>query len=297
LAERRQYCGYVALVGRPNVGKSTLLNHLLRQKLAITSRRPQTTRHILLGVDTEGDHQTVWVDTPGIHAPGGRRLNRRMVRAATAALADVDVIVMVADRDEWTDADDVVLEHLRRASVPCIAVINKIDLLKRRDALLPAIARLDRLQRFEEIVPVSALRNKGLDVLKASIRERLPERPHLFPADQVTDQTERFLAGEIVREKLMRRLGDELPHHLTVVVEGYKESESLVDIAADIYVERPGQKRIIIGKDGEKLKQIGKEARIDIEKLVGRRVMLRLWVKVRPGWSDDSAMLRRLGYE
>jgi len=297
LSEQSQHCGYVALVGRPNVGKSTLLNHLLRQKLSITSRKPQTTRHVLLGVDTEAEHQAIYVDTPGIHDHARRQLNRQMVRAATAVLSDVDLVVMVVERDVWSDADELVLSHLRKIDTPCFAVINKIDQLKRKEVLLPVIERLHRLERFDEIFPVSALKDAGLPELRTAIFARLPARPHLFPPDQVTDQTERFLAAEIIREKLMRRLGDELPHHLAVVIEGYQESAGLVDINAEIIVERPGQKRIVIGAGGEKLKLIGQEARQDIEKMVERKVMLRLWVKVRPGWTDSPSALRRMGYE
>lgn len=290
-------CGYVALAGRPNVGKSTLLNHLLRQKLSITSRKPQTTRHVLLGVDTEGDHQAIYVDTPGIHDHARREMNRQMVRAATAVLADVDLVLMVLDRDAWTSADELVLEHLRAHDVPCFAVINKVDLMPRKDALLPLIAELDGRGVFEEIFPVSALRGTGLDDLRRAVFARLPEQAHLFPPDQVTDSSERFLVSEIVREKLMRRLGEEVPHHLTVVIDAYDETPTLVDIAATVYVERAGQKRIVIGQGGEKIKQVGREAREDVERLLEKRVMLRLWVKVRPGWSQTAAGLRRVGYD
>ncbi|MGA0840079.1 MAG: GTPase Era [Pseudomonadales bacterium] len=290
-------CGYVAIVGRPNVGKSTLLNHLLRQKLSITSRKPQTTRHILLGVDTEEDSQTIYVDTPGIHDHARKELNRQMVRSATAVLADVDLILMVTERDVWSEGDELVLDYLRKLETPCFAVINKIDQMKQKSALLPVMDRLSQLGRFREIYPVAALRNEGLDALRRGIRAMLPVRPHLFPADQVTDQTERFLAAEIIREKLMRRLGDELPHHLGVVIDSYSEGGAVTDISADIIVERAGQKRIVIGSGGEKLRLIGQEARQDIERLIGRQVMLRLWVKVRAGWTDSAAALRRMGYD
>ena len=279
------------------MGKSTLLNHMLRQKLSITSRKPQTTRRILLGVDTEGPCQAIYVDTPGIHHHAHREINRYMVRAATSVLPDVDLIVMIVDRDQWTDEDELVLEHLSKLAVPRLAVINKIDLLRDKQALLPAISKLDAHGVFEEIFPVSALQNEGLSQLRAAIFARLPERPQLFPEDQLTDQTERALVGEIIREKLMRRLGDEVPHHLAVVLEGFEEKSELVEIIADIYVERSGQKRIVIGKGGEKLKLIGQEARKDIETLIGKRVMLRLWVKVKPGWSNSQAGLRRMGYD
>jgi GTPase len=292
-----QRCGYVALVGRPNVGKSTLLNHLLRQKISITSRKPQTTRHVLLGVDTDGACQAIYVDTPGIHDHAMREMNRQMVRAATAVLADVDLAIMVVDRDQWTEDDERVLSAIAAHGVPSFVVLNKVDLMPRKEALLPAIAALAGRERFEEVVPVSALKGVGLDDLRLAVCSRLPVQPHLFPPDQVTDQSERFLVSEIIREKLMRRLGDEVPHHLAVVIEAYEETDDLVDIAAEIIVERPGQKRIVIGKGGDKLKQIGIEARKDIEALIGRRIMLRLWVKIRPGWSNSAAGLRRVGYD
>ena len=296
MSEIVQRCGYVALVGRPNVGKSTLLNHLVRFKLSITSRKPQTTRHVLLGVDTDGPNQAVYVDTPGIHDHARREMNRQMVRAATSVLADVDLILMVVERDLWTADDQRVLEILATHGLARFVVMNKVDLMRRKEALLPAMATMSE-RGFDEIFPVSARKGSGLEPLRRAVFERLPEQPHLFPPDQITDQSERFLVSEIIREKLMRRLGDEVPHHLAVVVDFYQESERLVDIAADVVVERPGQKRIVIGEGGEKIKLIGAEARRDIERLTGKQVMLRLWVKVRPGWSNSAAGLRRVGYD
>ena len=295
-------CGYVALIGRPNVGKSTLLNHLLRQKLAITSRKPQTTRHVMLGVDTEGSDQAIYVDTPGIHDHADREMNRIMVRSATSVLDDVDLVVMVVEREQWTDEDELVLGHLRRSvaragGTRAIAVINKVDQLKQKEKLLPVIERLDGLGVFDVIIPISALKRTGLDALREEVFARLPEHPHLFPPDQITDQTEKFIVSEIIREKLMRRLGDEIPHRTAVVIEHYDEAEDRVEIAADIYVERSGQKRIIIGKGGEKLKMIGQEARKDIETLLERPVVLKLWIKVRPGWTNSPAALKRMGYD
>ncbi len=291
------HCGYVALVGRPNVGKSTLLNHLLRQKLAITSRKPQTTRRVMLGVDTQGDRQAIYVDTPGIHDHSDREMNRYMVRSATAIIADVDLIVMVIDSARWTAEDELVLQHIQKSRGACIAVLNKIDLLKRKDELLPVIDKLRAFDVFDAIMPVSALKGEGVVALRDEVFQRLPEQQHLFPPDQVTDQPEKILVAEIVREKLMRRLGDEIPHRAAVMIEAYHESDDLVEIAADIYVERAGQKRIVIGKQGEKLKIIGQEAREDIERLLDRKVMLRLWVKVKPGWTNSVAALKRMGYD
>ena len=290
-------CGYVALLGRPNVGKSTLLNVVLRQKISITSRKPQTTRHNLLGIDTDGACQAIYVDTPGIHAGATREMNRRMVRAAASVVVDVDLIVMLVDRDRWTDEDGLVLQYVQRSRTPAFAVINKTDLLRERTAVLPVIDRLARLEAFAEILPISAWKRDGVEGFREAVFARLPERAHLFPPDQLTDRSERFLASEIIREKLVRRLGDELPHRAAVIVESFDAAPGLVEIRADVVVERAGQKRIVIGKDGGKLKSIGGDARRDIEKMLGRKVMLHLWVKVRAGWTDDRARLERMGYE
>jgi GTPase len=290
-------CGYVALVGRPNVGKSTLMNHLLKQKLAITSRKPQTTRRTMLGVDTEDRYQAIYVDTPGIHDPGEREMNRYMVKEATSILSDVDLVVMLLEHNRWTAEDEVVASYVRASGVPAIAAMNKVDQLQDKTQLLPAIQRLVELNTFSEIVPVSALKGDGLGALREEIFKRLPEHPHVFPPDQITDRPERYLVAEIIREKLMRRLGDEIPHRAAVVVEAFHQGDGGVDISADIYVERSGQKRIVIGKGGEKLKQIGEEARHDIEELLDQRVMLRLWVKVQSGWTNNPATLKRLGYD
>lgn len=290
-------CGYVALVGRPNVGKSTLLNHMLGRKLSITSRKPQTTRHNLLGVMTEGRDQVIFVDTPGIHAPDRRAMNRYMVRTATSVLTDVDIVVMLVERGRWTDEDELVLKAVGRSAAKRICVINKIDQLADRSDLLPQIESLNGRADFEAIIPISALRNEGLQPLWSEIVRRLPEGPHLFPADQVTDRSERFIAGEIVREKLMRRLGDELPHRVAVVIEDYSTSDRLVEVDATIFVEREGQKAIIIGRKGARLKEIGRDARRELETLVGTQVMLRLWVKVKSGWTNDERSMRRMGYE
>ncbi len=291
------HCGYVAIVGRPNVGKSTLLNHLVGRKLSITSRKPQTTRHSLLGVDTVDTAQAIYVDTPGIHDGGGRAMNRYMVRTATAALHDVDIAVVVLERLRLGEEDQRVIDLVQAAPGRKLCVINKIDQLEAREQLLPHIARLAGLSVFDEIVPVSALRGTGLDLLKGAVRARLPEGPHLFPADQVTDRSERFIAGEIVREKLMRRLGDELPHRIAVVIENYVVKARVVEIDATIFVERDSQKAIIIGRGGSLLKSVGQDARSDIEALIERKIMLRLWVKVKAGWTNDEPGLARLGFD
>lgn len=290
-------CGYVALVGRPNVGKSTLMNHLLGQKLAITSRKPQTTRHTMLGVDTQDHIQAIYVDTPGIHTATDRAMNRYMVRGAVSVLNDVDLVVMVVDADKWVSDDDLVLSHIQRAQTPAMVAINKVDTFAQPEQVLTVIEQLRARHDFSAYLPISALKERGLDGLRSEIAKALPVAEHLFPEDQLTDKPMRFLAAEIIREKLMRRLGEELPHHLSVVVEQYRVEGSLVRIAANIIVERRGQKIIVIGSKGERLKAIGSEARQDIEALIGAKVMLNLWVKVKPGWSNDEASLRRYGYD
>ncbi len=290
-------CGYVAILGRPNVGKSTLLNHLLGRKLSITSRKPQTTRHNLLGVLTEGEAQVLLVDTPGVHEARDRAINRMMVRTATSVLQDVDVVLLVVEAKGLTPDDELVLKLLQRTAAVCFCVINKIDQLSDKGALLPLIQTLANRHPFAEIVPVSALKGDGLGQLLTRIIAHLPPGPHLFPPDQITDRSERFIVGEIIREKLMRRLGDELPHRITVVVEQFQEKSKLTDISAIIYVERDSQKAIIIGKAGAKLKSIGKDARLEIEEFLGAKVMLRLWVKVKHGWTNSDAALQHLGYD
>jgi GTP-binding protein Era len=290
-------CGYVALVGRPNVGKSTLLNHLIGQKLSITSRKPQTTRHQVLGIKSNDEAQLLFVDTPGMHGGEGRALNRYMNRAATAALVGVDVIVMVVDRDEWNDDDGQVLERCVSSGAPVILAVNKVDRVEDKTSLLPALDVLAKRAEFAAIVPLSALRGHNLESLEAEIVRLLPEGPFLFDADEITDRSMRFLAAEIVREKITRQLGDELPYATTVEIEDFAEEDDLVHIAALVLVEREGQKRILIGRGGSRLRSIGSEARQDLERLLDKQVMLRLWVKVRSGWADDERALRSLGYD
>jgi len=296
-ADADKRCGYVALVGRPNVGKSTLLNHLLGQKISITSRKPQTTRHQVLGVLTEAGLQVVFVDTPGLHRGEDRAINRYMNRAATAAMRDVDLVVMLVDRTAWTQEDEMVLQRVQGAHLPCILVINKIDLLQDKSVLLPHIQTLAGRHQFEEIMPVSSLREHNLDALKRRIVDFLPAGEHFFPEDQLTDRSQRFLAAEIVREKIMRQLGDELPYAVTVEIEEFAEDGGMLHISALIFVERKGQKKILIGEGGSRLRAIGTEARRDMEALFDARVMLNLWVKVKAGWSDDERALRSLGYD
>lgn len=291
------YCGHVALLGRPNVGKSTLMNHVLRQKISITSRKPQTTRHNLLGVDTDARHQAIYIDTPGIHTRTDRALNHYMVDEAKGALRDVDVRVLVVEAGQWRDEDDYVLKLLGEVGGECIAVLSKVDLSKKKENLLPQMQRLNELGNFGAIVPVSALRDDGVQEFRQEVFARLPVGPHLYDPDQVTDQTERHLVEEIIREKLMRQLGDEIPHAAAVMVVLFTPGDKVTEIHAEIYVEREGQKRIVIGRDGQRLKLVGQEARKDIERLLDTTVMLNLWVKVRKGWTNSAQLMRRLGYE
>ena len=290
-------CGYVAIVGRPNVGKSTLLNHLLEQKISITSRKPQTTRHQILGIKTTDSAQLLFVDTPGIHGAAERALNRFMNRAAGAVVSGVDVIVMVVERGEWRDDDERVLSACVNAGVPIVLAVNKIDLEDSPNEVLPVLESLSSRADFAALIPVSALRGRNLDALEEALVERLPEGDFLFHEDEVTDRSTRFLVAEIVREKITRQLGDELPYATTVEIEEFREEGAVTHISALILVERKGQKAIIIGHQGKRLRQIGTEARVDIERLIDGKVMLNLWVKVRAGWADDERALRSLGYD
>ncbi|NMY17842.1 MAG: GTPase Era [Pseudomonas sp. 34-62-33] len=289
-------CGYVAIVGRPNVGKSTLLNHILGQKLAITSRKPQTTRHNMLGIKTEGDVQAVYVDTPGLHKHNDKALNRYMNRSASSALKDVDVVVFVVDRTRWTDEDQLVLEKVQHVKCPILLAVNKADRLEDKSELLPHLNWLAEQLPQAEIVPISALQGQNLDTLEKLVGERLPESEHFYPEDQITDRSSRFLAAELIREKIMRQLGAELPYQITVEIEEFKQEGRILHIHGLILVERDGQKKIIIGDKGERIKRIGADARKDMETMFDSKVMLNLWVKVKGGWSDDERALRSLGY-
>ncbi|MEH6469812.1 MAG: GTPase Era [Halopseudomonas sp.] len=290
-------CGYVAIVGRPNVGKSTLMNRILGQKLSITSRKPQTTRHQILGIKTEGDDQVIYVDTPGLHKDGGKAINRYMNRAASSALRDVDIVIFIVDRNRWTDEDQAVLEKLRYSKVPVILAVNKVDRMEDKQALLPQLEQFSKLMDFAEVIPLSAKLGQNVDMLEQLVIKRLPEGIHFFPEDQITDRSSRFLAAELVREKIMRQLGDELPYQITVEIEEFSHENNVLHIGALILVERDGQKKILIGNKGDRIKLIGQEARIDMERLFDSKVMLRLWVKVKGGWSDDERALRSLGYD
>ena len=289
-------CGVVAILGRPNVGKSTLLNHLVGQKLSITSRKPQTTRHRLLGIKTTDDAQIIYVDTPGLHQPRGRALNRYMVRAATSAIADVNLILFVVESLRWNEEDEWALKKIQWAQCPVILVVNKVDKIADKKRLLPFLELLNQKRNFADVLPLSAKKAADVQALQEVVIHYLPEGAALFPEDQISDRSERFFAAEVIREKLMRRLGQELPYALAVEIEEFKQEKELLRIAATIYVEKSGQKRIVVGAKGEVLKKIGSEARLDMQKMFEHKVFLQLWVKVKSGWSDDEKSLQSLGY-
>ncbi len=300
--------GYVAIVGRPNVGKSTLMNHLLGQKLSITSRKPQTTRHRIHGILSTNEMQAVFVDTPGIHRNEVRAINERMNKAAVSALVDVDLVLFVVDSDQWRDDDLLTLQKLGETNLTVVLVINKADTLKDKGTLLPLIETFSDSFDFADIVPVSALKSQNLDRLEEVIASHLPKASPIYDTEQITDRSERFLASEIIREKIMRSAGDEVPYDLTVQIDEFKDEPAHTDpktgrprkactfIDATIYVERNGQKAIVIGDKGQRIKQVGMDARKDMEQLFDKKIMLTLWVKVKRGWSDDERALTSLGY-
>ena len=291
------HCGTAALVGRPNVGKSTLLNALIGWRLSIVSPKPQTTRHRILGVLTDEASQILFLDTPGMHKTGGRAINRQLNKAARQTIAEADVVVQVAEAGRWTAEDQSVYEaSAAREGKPHLLALNKIDAKKDKKILLPFIAELSQSHAFDAIYLVSAQKKDGLDELLAAIRARLPENPPAFGADEITDRSERFLAAELIREQVMRQLAQELPYSTTVEIEDFREGEERAEIDAVIWVEREGQKAIVIGEGGLMLKAIGTAARKAMLRLFERRVHLRLWVKVRENWSDDEGALRRFGY-
>lgn len=291
------YCGYIALVGRPNVGKSTLLNRIVQQKVSITSRKPQTTRHSILGIRTDGDIQFVYVDTPGIHHGNKKAMNRLMNKTAMSVLRDVDVIAFVVDGTHWEEEDEYVLDLIKKSEVPCILVINKVDKIADKTQLLPWIEQICKKHDFAGIVPVSAKTGVQVEELQTQFVNYLPEGPHLYPEDQLTDRSIRFLCAELLREKVFRFCGQELPYSVSVDIESFQEEENLIRIHALILVEKENHKRMLIGDRGQKLKEMGTAARIDMEKLLGKKVFLQCWCKVKAGWSDDERLLKQLGYE
>ena len=297
-AEDTFHCGLVAIVGRPNVGKSTLLNALVGERLSIVTPRPHTTRHRILGVVTRPEGQILYLDTPGMHRQVKRAMNRSLNRAVHAAVAEADLAVQVIEAGRWTDEDASVYAALPERELPRLLALNKLDRVREKSTLLPFVEKLCRQHAFDEVFWLSAQRNEGIAALEQGILARLPQREPAFGADTFTDRSERFLCAELIREQLMRQLGEELPYATTVEIESFKDREDgLAEIAAVIWVEREGQKAIVIGTGGERLKKIGSAARRSIETLLDRRAYLRLWVKVREGWSDDEAALRQLGYE
>ncbi len=291
------FSGYVAIIGTPNVGKSTLLNRLIGEKIAITSPKPQTTRHRICGIDTVDKQQIIYVDTPGIHQTSKRAINRYMNKVAKNVIHDVDIILFVVDRLYLSEDDLMILEVLKKSSVPIIMVVNKVDKQKDKDALIPALASFNKQATFLAIVPVAAISGKNVDQLQEVIRKHLPPGVFFFPEDQISDRSEKFMLAELVREKLFRETGEEIPYSLTVEIEHFKLEKDIYHISAVIYVERPGQKKIVIGKGGSKLKSTGRKARIDMEKMLDKKVFLQLWVRVKKDWSDNENLLRRLGYD
>ncbi|NCP65993.1 MAG: GTPase Era [Paraglaciecola sp.] len=291
------YCGMIAIVGRPNVGKSTLLNSLLGQKVSITSRKPQTTRHRIMGIDTEEPYQAVYVDTPGLHIEEKRAINRLMNRAAASSIGDVGLVLFLVEGTKWTEDDQMVLTKIQQNNVPCWLIVNKSDNVKDKETMLPHLRWLGEQHNFDRIMPISAKTGKNVEELRKLVQQQLPESEFYFPEDYITDRSSRFMAAEIIREKLMRFTGDELPYSVTVEIEQFLQSENgLLRINGLILVERDSQKSMVIGKNGQRLKTIGAEARKDMEKLFESKVFLELWVKVKSGWADDERALRSLGY-
>jgi GTP-binding protein Era len=290
-------CGFAAIIGRPNVGKSTLLNRIVGQKLTITSSRPQTTRHKILGIKTLPQGQVVYVDTPGLHRAGKSAINRYMNRTAKSALADVDVVLWVIEALRWTDEDQDILTALAVTEAPVIVVVNKVDKASDKTALLPFLDELAHKREFTEIIPLSARSGDNVERLESLVMSFMPEGEAFFPEDQVTDRSERFLAAELLREKLMRRLGEELPYAVTVQIEEFSEQNGVLHIHAVIWVEKESQKAIVIGKGGEVLKEIGRRARISMEQTFDAKVFLKTWVRVKESWSEDERLLRQLGYD
>ncbi len=288
-------CGHVAIVGRPSVGKSTLMNALVGEKVSITSKKPQTTRHRIVGIDTTAAAQFVYVDTPGFQTKHHSRLNDRLNRTVRESLAEVDAVVLVLDATRLTEADRAVVKLLP-ARVPAIAALNKIDLLPQKDALLPRLAEVAAWRAFAAIVPISAERGAQLTELKAEIAKVLPVSPPLYPEDDVTDRDERFLAAEYIREKIFRKLGDELPYATTVGIDSFQMDGALRRIQATVYVDKTSQRAILLGEGGGTMKAIASEARADMERVFGGKVFLEVWVRVKRGWAATDASLARFGY-
>lgn len=295
--QSHQSCGLIAIIGKPNVGKSTLMNTILGKKISITSRKPQTTRHRILGIKTTDHAQFVFVDTPGLHKTHKHEINRIMNRVAKNTLSEVDVVLFLIEAMRWDNEDASVLQQLKSLSKPVILVINKIDALKNKSELLPFIENISKQFQFEKILPISAKTGLQVDALEETLFNLLPTQEALFPKEQFTDRTDRFIAAEFVREKLMRALGEELPYECAVTIDVFEEARKIIRIAALIWVAKDSQKSIVIGKNGAGLKKVGTQARIDLENYFEKKVLLKLWVKVKENWSDDQRTLRDFGYD
>jgi GTP-binding protein Era len=291
------HSGFVAIAGRPNVGKSTLLNQLIGQKVSIVTPRPQTTRHRLIGLVQLPEAQIAFVDTPGLHHGPRRALNRAMNRTAAAALGDADVILLVVEALKWTDEDQMALERAARTERPVVAVVNKVDRIRPRERLLPYLATLGGRHAFREIVPVSALKRSNLDDLLHVVIDLLPVGEALFPADQLTDRSDAFRIAETIREKLTLELHEEVPYGIAVELDRVEQQDDRTVVSATIWVDREGQKPIVIGADGARLKRVGRAARMELNRILGARFHIELWVKVRTDWADDARALRQLGVE
>jgi len=289
-------CGYVAIIGKPNVGKSTLINQSLNKKLVITSRKPQTTRHRILGIKTTGNAQLLYLDTPGLHTKEKNILNQYMNRAARSVLHDVNIIVWLISRKQWNEDDEFVLKHLKQVKTPVILAINKIDQLQSKEELLPFIDILKTKYSFADIIPISAKKNLQIDVLEKSIIRHLPEQPFHYTTDKITTCNDAFVASEMIREKLIRLLGQELPYDTLVTIDALQNKSKIVNISATIFVNKPNQKPIVLGTKGDRLKRIGTQARLDLENFFEKKVFLKLWVKVKTNWANNAAFLDYLGH-
>ncbi|MCH8078576.1 MAG: GTPase Era [Proteobacteria bacterium] len=291
------HCGYVTIIGRSNVGKSTLLNNLVGQKISITSRKPQTTRRHIIGVNTDDNYQIIYIDTPGMQDSPVNAINRYMNKEASSAIAGIDLLIYMIEALKWTALDEHVLKLIKNQTVPIILVVNKIDKVKDKKPILPYLKKLSGKMNFKEIIPISALSRNSLRPLEQCIKDLLPECPFQYPDDQVTDKTQCFFAAEFVREKLIKRLGDELPYSLTVTIDSFVEKEKIIHIDAIIWVATRGQKAIVIGQQGEGLKAVGSQARRDMERMFDCKVFLRTWVKVKDKWMDNERAIKQLGFD
>jgi len=294
---KQTYCGYVTILGRPNVGKSTLLNNLIGQKLSITSRKPQTTRRHTIGVNTVKNHQIIYIDTPGLQDSPINAMNRYMNKEATNALAGIDVLIFMVAALKWTELDEYILGLIKDNTAPVILAVNKMDKIKDKETMLPFLKELAGKMSFQEIIPVSALSRKSLRPLEKSIKELLPTGTFQYPDDQITDKSQRYFAAEFIREKLIKRLGEELPYTTTVTIDSFVEKKKIIHIDAIIWVATKGQKTIVIGQKGAGLKAVGEQARKDMERMFENKVFLRTWVKVKDKWMDNELAIKQLGFD